>query len=129
LTTKLVGTGVTRSLSVTGLVSGKNDIYVYCNGDNLVHELNVIEITYDPVGPVLSDLVFLNNGAESDFLNSDKVIEFKFDSNSIIPIDKYFVEVRYSNFTELIEKSNLKTCTEDEKKVWQEGIKKELTDK
>lgn len=34
-----------------------------------------------------------------------------------------------NRLTELMEKSNIKTCTEDEKKVWKEGIKKELTDK
>lgn len=33
-----------------------------------------------------------------------------------------------NRLTELIEKSNIKTCTEDEKKVWKEDIKKELKD-
>ncbi|WP_026839667.1 hypothetical protein [Gillisia sp. JM1] len=33
-----------------------------------------------------------------------------------------------NRLTELIEQSDIKTCTEDEKKVWQEGIKKELKD-
>jgi hypothetical protein len=32
-----------------------------------------------------------------------------------------------SRLTELIEQSNLETCSEDEKKVWQEEIEKELT--
>jgi len=31
-----------------------------------------------------------------------------------------------NHLTELIEKSNIKTCTEDEKKLWQKVIKKEL---
>lgn len=32
-----------------------------------------------------------------------------------------------SKLTKLIEKSNLKSCPEDEKKVWKESIKKELS--
>lgn len=36
---------------------------------------------------------------------------------------------RNTKLTKLIEKSNIQTCTEEEKKQWQNKIKEELTEK
>lgn len=85
--------GLNREFSISGLTNGDNPIFIFCEKNGQVSESS-FNILYDSQGPSLSNLSFINNGISSDYLGSNTSLEFEVETTSIIPVSKYFVELR-----------------------------------
>lgn len=94
--TETVGTGLTRKMSLSNLVAGENKIYVYCQKLNNVNENN-IKIYFDPNGPSISNITFINDGRRSEYVRSHDELSFEFELNSIIPVNKIHVKITGNN--------------------------------
>lgn len=89
---ELTGTSQEKSFTASGLVEGENKFYIYCSKGNNAN-YNEIVINYDSTGIILSNLVFVNNGIESDYIGDPDEIDFEFDVDSSVPIETYYVKV------------------------------------
>ncbi len=102
--TLMAGSGLEREFTLSSLNEGDNIIYIYCKKDQNINQ-GQISILYDSSGPIISNLKFINNGMESNYLGSYNNINYKFNITSAIPVTKYFIEVLFEN------KSPYKTIT------------------
>lgn len=96
--TILSGTGLEKSLVPSNLEIGDNTYYVYCPKDGQIFT-NEINIIFDSTAPKLSNLSFVANGIKSDYLVDMDEINYDVVYSSRIPVDKYFVEVSYGNYS------------------------------
>lgn len=101
------GTGFIRKISLSSLLHGSNNtVYVYCNKYTTISS-SILNITYDSLGPRVFNLNFLNSGKLTDYLNSKNNIKFIFNSSSLLPISKYFVEIVKDNNNSFFKVINL----------------------
>lgn len=101
LTNELIGEGLERKLNVNGLNFGENFIYVYCKKNvGWYDDVNSFKIVYDNLAPSLSNFTFLNDDKdEVEYLGSYYDIDFKFDVDSLSPVERYYVSVLLKNGT------------------------------
>ncbi len=92
------GTGLSREFDLSPLVEGENKVYFYCEKGVSIFKRD-ISIIYDPNPPSISNFTFLNNGIESSYIASEDKLEFKFNVDSFIPVEKYYLEVKKDNYS------------------------------
>jgi hypothetical protein len=96
---ELTGSGLQKSFEASGLSIGDNKFYIYCEKEGEIWSSN-INVVYDSAGPQLSNLTFVNNGIESDYVAGYSQIGFNFNVVSLTPIDKYYATVFMENGSE-----------------------------
>ena len=102
----LLGDGYIKTFTASDLESGENIYYIYCNVEGEVSSPNRITVIYDSQGPVLSNLTFINNRIKSDYVRNSSKFEIDFDVESLIEIDKYYVEIKGGNSSEKFDESS-----------------------
>lgn len=93
---ELSGAGLQKSFEASGLGLGENNFYLYCEKNGEIWS-NKIDVVYDSRGPVISNFTFINNDIESEFVGSTNEISFKFDIESLTPIERYYVSIDLEN--------------------------------
>lgn len=77
---------------ISPLTPGNNDVFIYCKKDGSIFDF-FTNVIYDSSGPLLSNLLLLKNGREVEYLLDQDSVEFRVNSSSIIPINRYVVKL------------------------------------
>jgi len=92
----LPGTALTRTFTPTNLEIGENTFYIYCEKEGEIYS-NLLPVIFDPNPPRLSNLKFVNNGIESDYVGSKTSLNFAVSVEAVIPVKTYVAELKFAN--------------------------------
>ncbi len=90
------GEGINKVIELNSLQKGDNLVYIYCLNEGNV-DRDDITIVYDPDGPKLSNLTFVNNNIPSDYVGSLDKIQYKVSVDSLIPVNKFFIQIYFNS--------------------------------
>ncbi|MCA9486640.1 hypothetical protein H6501_02070 [Candidatus Woesearchaeota archaeon] len=90
--TQATGTGQNKQIPLlSGLIKGKNQIFIYCTKNNQLAAYVSHELFFDNSVPELSQLVFINDGIPSEYLSSNSSATVRFSYTSATPVSTFYV--------------------------------------
>ncbi len=92
------------TFSVSNLMPGKNELFIYCKKVPDIVE-NVLEIIYDTKGVQITNFSFVNGNYLSDYASSKESLSFKFNVDSLIPVSNFTARILDMSGKILISKS------------------------